>query len=122
MLLKKAPAVSPAKPFTDRSPGSMMPAMLMPDPKTYWFAVPRGQMPPPTVEDPVAQIWPVGEDAALHPVHREDVLRAGEEAESPSRLRLRHGLGGGGAERQQSQGRPRQQALTEEEHAHLPFQ
>ena len=37
----------------------MMPAMLMPDAKTNWLAVPRGQMPPPTVEDPVAQIWPV---------------------------------------------------------------
>ena len=37
----------------------MMPAMLIPEPKTYWSAVPRGQMPPPTVEDPVAQIWPV---------------------------------------------------------------
>ena len=31
------------------------------------------------------------EDAALHPVRREDVLRAGEEAEPPSGLRLRHG-------------------------------
>ena len=36
----------------------MTPAMLMPEPKTYWSAVPRGQMPPPTVDDPVAQIWP----------------------------------------------------------------
>jgi hypothetical protein len=33
--------------------------MMTPDPKMYWSAVPRGQMPPPTVEDPVAQIWPV---------------------------------------------------------------
>ena len=58
VLLKKAPAVSPAKPLTDRSPASMMPAMLTPEPKTYWSAVPRGQMPPPTVDDPVAQIVP----------------------------------------------------------------
>jgi hypothetical protein len=36
----------------------MTPAMLMPDPKMYWSAVPRGQMPPPTVDDPVAQIEP----------------------------------------------------------------
>ena len=84
VLLKKAPAVSPAKPFTERSPGSMMPAMLIPEPKTYWSAVPRGQMPPPTVDDPVAQICPIGEDPALYPVHREDVLRTGEEAEPSS--------------------------------------
>src|SRR3954464_11277725 len=35
VLLKNPPAVSPAKPLTDLSPASMMPAMLMPDPKTY---------------------------------------------------------------------------------------
>ena len=58
VLLKNAPAVSPAKPFTDLSPGAMMPAILMPEPKMYWSAVPRGQMPPPTVDDPVAQIGP----------------------------------------------------------------
>ena len=58
VLLKNAPAVSPANPFTDLSPGAMTPATLMPEPKTYWSAVPRGQMPPPTVDEPVAQIWP----------------------------------------------------------------
>ena len=36
----------------------MTPARFTPDPKTYWFAVPRGQSPPPTVDEPVAQIWP----------------------------------------------------------------
>src|SRR6476469_10951574 len=58
VLLKNAPAVSPAKPLTALSPGAITPAMLMPDPNTYWSAVPRGQMPPPTVDEPVAQIWP----------------------------------------------------------------
>ncbi len=58
VLLKNAPAVSPAKPFTLRSPGSTMPARLMPDPKTYWSAVPRGQIPPPTVDELVTQIPP----------------------------------------------------------------
>jgi hypothetical protein len=59
VLLKNAPTVSPAHPFTLRSPGSMMPAMLIPAAKMYWSAVPRGQRPAPTVDEPDAQICPL---------------------------------------------------------------
>ena len=59
VLKKNAPAVSPAKPFTLLGcDGSTTPAICRPPPKMYWSAVPLGQMPPPTVVDPVAQICP----------------------------------------------------------------
>ena len=107
VLLKKAPAVSPAKPFTDRSPGSMMPAMLMPEPKTYWSAVPRGQMPPPTVDEPVAQIWP-SEKTRHCTRFTVKTLTALAKSRNPGRP----GFGfatrrrGGGAQRQRHQDRP----------------
>ena len=115
VLLKNAPTVSPAHPFTLRSPGSMMPAMLIPAAKMYWSAVPRGQMPPPTVDEPGRADLAVGEELALHPVHREDVLGTGEEPEPRSGLRLRHRRRRGAAERHSHQGRSHQNALTTRE-------
>jgi len=48
----------------------MTPAMLMPDPKMYWSAVPRGQMPPPTVDDPYTKLIAFAQQALRKGVHR----------------------------------------------------